>query len=201
MAMLKEEQKALRDEFERTYGIRIRQDDELLPILHFIKKASEDTRQSSDRSKVLIEEFTNTAAGLFSESAQKFGEMYLKAGERLSTIHENSRKDLGSLPHLVLDLKKSISAIPHIPEEFKVNHVQSFDKKTLAFLWKYFSVSVFCIAISVGLAFYFWYQNREIVSQYKPGQHKWLINYYNHMKGNASKVSKEFIDQNPIPED
>jgi hypothetical protein len=188
MSMLKEERKELRDEFERLYGIHLREDDELLPIIQFITEASKLAQLSNDESKKILEDMKSAQAKIFEQIIQNY-----------KVIIENTRKDISGFPLLISDLKKSISGIPKIPEEVKINQVRTFETRTISFLWKYFLVSSVAILIALSLAVYSWSEREKMIERYQPSQLKWLYGYYEHMEKEAPTISKKFINKNPIP--
>lgn len=196
MAMLKEERKLLRDELERVYGIHVREDDELLPIIHFIQESSKLAASNTTESKNMLGEMKSSYEKILSESLEQFKTMYSQAGKNLMAINENTRKDLAGLPQLVADLKKSVASLPKIPEEVRINQVRTFESKTVSFLWGYFVVSFICISIAVALAGYYWTENRQIKNTYRPEQRSWLLKYYNYMKETAPSSHSSFIQKN-----
>jgi hypothetical protein len=200
MAMLKEERKALRDELERVYGIHLREDDEFLPVIHFIHEASKLADLNNAESKKILEEMKTTSGKVYSDSLEQLKTMYLQASKNLLAINENARKELTGLPQLVADLKKSVASVPRIPEEVRINQVRTFETNTMSFLWRYFVVSFICVLAAVAAAGYLWTENKQIKEDFRPAQNKWLIKYYHYMEENAPNTHKKFILENQMPD-
>ncbi len=204
MAMLKEEQKALRDHIERTYGIRLREDDEMLPVLHFIHEEAnkvlavhDEIKKQVEQANSLSEEMKIAAQKIFMESSEKFKELYIQAGKNFQIVQEKTRSDLSSIPQLVADLKKAVAAVPVIPSEIKTIQERRFETGTQKFLWGYFMISVLIIAISIASAFYYREETQRVIKETKAEKVEWLTRFYIQMRIEAPNATQKFIEKNP----
>lgn len=208
MSMLKEERKALRDEFERIYGIHLREDDELLPIIQFITEASKLADLNTIELRKLVEEMkasSETAFGQYSNDYKYFLEasrqLLASSGNESRLILNSAKKDLEVLPKMVNDFRTAVNQLK-IPTHVTIKRI-SFEENTMSFLWKFFTASLFIVILSLGGSMMWAHQineeNLRIKREYNPEQHDWLLKYYNQMKLDAPGASQKFIKQNPIP--
>jgi flagellar hook-basal body complex protein FliE len=208
MSMLKEERKELRDEIERTYGIHLREDDELLPIIQFITEASKLADLNTSESKRLLEEMKSASEKMIADQTVEFKNLLTRSSQMLSTSASESKeminatkKGLDGLPKMVKDFKDAIQALK-IPEQVTVKRI-SFDSGTMSFLWKYFIMSLGVIVLTLSASVWWAYNvNKQMAyvrTKYQPQRHEWLLRYYDHMKKEAPNVTQKFIDENPMP--
>jgi hypothetical protein len=206
--MLKEERKALRDNMERIYGIHLREDDELLPIIHFITEAATRSDLSNAEAKKLIDEIRKSTNEVFGNYARDYNR-YLQASLELIQVAANeskqilsvARKDIQLLPKIVSEFRASINALK-IPTHVTVKKI-SFDSGTMSFLWKYFMISSVVVILSIATSI-LWVLNandqlRQIKNLHKADEYDWLLNYQDYMMKNAPDISQQFIDANPRP--
>lgn len=206
--MIKEERKELRDEMERVYGIYLREDDELLPIIHFITEASKLAELNTSESKKLLEKMKTSSDEMIAAHSTEFKNLLVNSGQMLSKATSESKemiittkKSLEGLPKMVQDFKNTIASLK-IPEQIIIKRI-SFDESTMSFLWKYFTLSVFIIILTISIsAFWIYNTNKEMAElkdKYKTESYEWLLKYYNKMKKVAPEVTKKFKEENPIP--
>lgn len=208
MGMLKEERKELRDEFERLYGIHLRDDDELLPIIQFITEASKLADLNTTESKKLLEEMKTASEKMIADHSIEFKNLLSKSGQMLSAsaseskaLISSAKKDLDGLPKMVTDFKDAITALK-IPHHVTVKRI-SFDGATMSFLWKYFTLSIVVVVLTLFATGWWAYDiNKEMIdlkNKYKPQDYEWLYQYYNYMKSEAPNLTQKFIEAHPIP--
>jgi len=133
--MLKEERKALRDELERVYGIHLREDDELLPIIQFITEASKLADLNVAELKRLLEEMKSSSEAAFGQYANDYKqfhkasrELYAAALNESRAILVKTRQDLEGLPGIFLGFRQSIERLK-IPTQITVKRI-SFEENT-----------------------------------------------------------------------
>jgi hypothetical protein len=208
MSMLREERKALRDDFERIYGIHLREDDELLPIIQFITEASKLADLNIAELKKLLEEMRVSSENAFGQYSNDYKNV-LEASRQLlassaiesRSILNSAKKDIEVLPKMVNDFRTAVNQLK-IPTHVTIKRI-SFEENTMSFLWKFFTASLFVVILSVGGSMMWVHQineeNLRIKREYNTEQHDWLRKYYNQMKLDAPNSSQKFINQNPIP--
>jgi hypothetical protein len=208
MSMLREERKALRDEFERIYGIHLREDDEILPIIQFITEASKLAGLNTAELKKLFEEIKVSSEVVFGQYSNDY-KTFLEASRQLLTASANesklilssAKKDLEGLPKMVNDFRTAVNQLK-IPTHITVKRI-SFEEATMSFLWKFFSASLTIVVLALaGAMFWAHLVNEEkvrIQREYKIEQYDWLVKYYNQMKHDAPGASQKFINNNPLP--
>jgi hypothetical protein len=208
MSMLKEERKALRDEFERTYGIHLLEDDELLPIIQFICDASKLADLNTTELKKLVEEMKGNSEVAFGQYSHDYKNLIEVSRQLLAataneskSIFNSTRRDLEALPKMVNDFKGAVNQLK-IPTHVTLKRI-SFEENTMSFLWKFFTVSILAVTVSIIAAIIWVHQTNEenirVKTRCNIEQHEWLLKYYDHMKHDAPGASQKFINGNPIP--
>ena len=208
MSMLKEERKALRDELERVYGIHLREDDELLPIIQFITEASKLTEINVGELKRLLEEMkasSETAFGKYSSDYTQFlknsRELYAESLNASRAILVKTKQDLEGLPGIFLGFRQSIEQLK-IPTHITVKRI-SFEENTMSFLWKFFVASVATVSVTIVVAA-LWIsmvndELHRLRRDHDIQQQQWLQKFYDKMKEENPEAAERFIMNNPIP--
>lgn len=208
MSMLKEERKALRDELERIYGIHLREDDELLPILQFITEASKLTDLNVSELKALLEQMKASSEAAFGKYTHDYGqflkasrELYASALNQSREILVKTRQDLEGLPGIFLGFRQSIEQLK-IPTHITVKRI-SFEENTMSFLWKFFVASVAVVSVTIVVAALWISMVNDELHQLRRDhdiqQQQWLQKFYNKMKEENPEATERFIMNNPIP--
>ncbi len=202
--LIKEEKKALRDELERTYGIRIHDDDELLPILHYITDASKLASLHLEESRNILTEMKTASSKMIEDHTSRFqillndsGQMLNRTAVQSKEMIVSTKKELEGFPKIVKDFNTAITSLK-IPQQVTIKKI-SFENSTMSFLWKYFTISALVIAINVPFSFW-WISQVSKESERANFQTKeWLMLYFDKMKIEAPNATNKFIEQHPIP--
>ena len=203
-ALLKEEKKALRDELERTYGIRLKEDDELLPVLHYITDASKLASRHVEESKTILEEMRTASDKMIEEHSGKFkillnesAQMLNRAALQSKEMITATKKELEGFPKVVKEFNSSIGSL-RIPQQITLKTI-SFDNSTMSFLWKYFTISALVIAISVPFSFWWISQVTKESTKANLETNEWFMLYFDKMKVEAPNATEKFIQEHPMP--
>ena len=199
MSMLKEERKALRDELERLYGIHLREDDEFLPIIHFISNASKLADAKTTELNKILEEMKGSSRTLFSKHESDYSQ-FLSASKQIlvhslnesKQILGNAKKDIEGLPKMVSEFRNSINHLK-IPTQITVQKI-AFENGTMNFLWKYFTISVAITIVTTGILA-FWIVNLNNDNASLKSERDQLLEYYKHMKRIAPKETEAFYNR------
>lgn len=203
MSMLREERKQLRDEMERVYGINLREDDELLPVIQFITEASKLADLTSSELKQTLAQIKEATDKLIADNNQEFKKLLHESDRILTaaavdarTIVRDTQSGIDGLPKIVAEFKEAVSKL-NIPKQIVIKQV-SFEEGTMSFLWKYFTVSVMVVVISfVGSMW--WVQRVSNKSNENSTNAEWLQKFYLEMREQAPMKTYEFTQKNPVP--
>ena len=202
--LIKEERRALCVMLERTYGIRIKEDDELLPILHYINDSAKLASRNMEESKSILNDMKSGSGKMIDEHHAKFKSLFNSSAQMLNQAATQSkemilltRRELAFFPKVVGDFKKVIESL-NIPKQITIKEI-SFEDSTMLFLWRYFTISLLAFALIIIFSFLWFSKENKVIKKAEWETKLWTQLYYERMKFEAPEATKKFIKEYPLP--